>query len=496
MKLYLSLLLTVLFAATGCISTMPMKTSMAPAVSFSDAFNNGYGTRWKFYQGSHQFKNGVLRLNVNKGGGQYAYIRTNWQNVSVQADVAMLTNSFGASIGGRYNVTNGASYQLWIYQSGRLTIEKYNNWFNTWNVLAETSIPSPSTYKQTLRLTIQTNVLTAYLNGEQKLTYTDDSPNMTSGGVCLSLHAPSTSTGMSADFDNVLVHDLDVTTFGDVVRPTLVSGLTNIIGIQGNDITLSVAVTGTPLSYHWRRPNGSIVPGTNTYTISNAQYANKGTYTVIVTNALGRVSSASYVAVATTNILTNCVTYKPASVTLGWCPSPDTNVTGYTLYYGSGPMPTNYYSPEWVSTNGPCDGYYTNKQLVVQFLQYTKSQNAESNLTCVVSNLVRGIPYFFAVTAHDNYGLESDFSPEVSYTAPSADYPYTFTTIIAKLNNKTVLQTKVCPYTLMNVYFSTNIAAANWPQIATNAPADSYGNFIFTHEVLSAWQGFYRLERQ
>ena len=70
---------------------------------------------------------------------------------------------------------------------------------------------------------------------------------------------------------------------------------------------------------------------------------------------------------------------------LAWDPSPGTNViTNYSVYYGV------------ASTN------YTNKIL------------AKTNLTATVSNLAPNKVYYFAATAVDNRGLESDFSNEVN----------------------------------------------------------------------------------
>ena len=74
------------------------------------------------------------------------------------------------------------------------------------------------------------------------------------------------------------------------------------------------------------------------------------------------------------------------TVTLAWDPSPTTNdvIANYNLYYGV------------------ASGTYTN---VVA---------AGTNLTASVSNLVEGITYYFAATAVDTNGLESDYSAEVS----------------------------------------------------------------------------------
>ena len=74
----------------------------------------------------------------------------------------------------------------------------------------------------------------------------------------------------------------------------------------------------------------------------------------------------------------------PPSVTLAWDAStPGTNVAGYTIYYGVSP------------------GNYTNQ--------------VEVGLATagVVSNLVAGTTYCFAVTAYSSEGLESDYSSEV-----------------------------------------------------------------------------------
>jgi len=76
------------------------------------------------------------------------------------------------------------------------------------------------------------------------------------------------------------------------------------------------------------------------------------------------------------------------SVTLAWAPSPDLNVVGYNVYYGT------------------ASGNYTWK---------TSSGNVGS---ATISNLVEGVTYYFVVTAYDVTGLESVPSNEVSYTVP------------------------------------------------------------------------------
>src|SRR5262245_3413265 len=75
-------------------------------------------------------------------------------------------------------------------------------------------------------------------------------------------------------------------------------------------------------------------------------------------------------------------------VSLTWDPCPDPAVTGYLVYYGteSGVYP------------------YVN--------------NAGNSTNVIVPGLSGVTTYFFAVTAHDSTGLESDLSDEVSVTTP------------------------------------------------------------------------------
>src|SRR5277367_1131782 len=69
--------------------------------------------------------------------------------------------------------------------------------------------------------------------------------------------------------------------------------------------------------------------------------------------------------------------------TLNWTASTDTNVVGYKVYYG---VETRVY------TNSIDEGDVTN---------------------ATVCGLITGTTYYFAVTAYDSFGLESDYSNEI-----------------------------------------------------------------------------------
>lgn len=77
-----------------------------------------------------------------------------------------------------------------------------------------------------------------------------------------------------------------------------------------------------------------------------------------------------------------------ASVTLAWDASPSPEVTGYRIYYGVGSR------------------------------SYTNVVTVGNVLTATVTGLKPGVTYYFAATAFEGSGLESDFSNEVSYTVP------------------------------------------------------------------------------
>jgi len=77
------------------------------------------------------------------------------------------------------------------------------------------------------------------------------------------------------------------------------------------------------------------------------------------------------------------------SVTLAWNRSPDTNVVGYNAYYG------------------------------VASRTYTNTINLGNTTKATISGLVEGATYYFALTAYNILGLESDYSSEISYTVPT-----------------------------------------------------------------------------
>lgn len=87
--------------------------------------------------------------------------------------------------------------------------------------------------------------------------------------------------------------------------------------------------------------------------------------------------------------LLSCLTASAQSVKLAWDASPSTNVFNYSVYWGPGSR------------------FYTN------------SINFGTNLTCTITNLVPYTTYWFAATAMDTNGVESDFSNEAKLVPPT-----------------------------------------------------------------------------
>lgn len=81
--------------------------------------------------------------------------------------------------------------------------------------------------------------------------------------------------------------------------------------------------------------------------------------------------------------------FAASSITLAWNPSSGTNIAGYRIHYGGSSH------------------------------SYTNMVSAAASTTATVSGLKDGTTYYFAATAYDSSGLESDYSNEASTTTPA-----------------------------------------------------------------------------
>jgi len=142
-------------------------------------------------------------------------------------------------------------------------------------------------------------------------------------------------------------------------------------------------------------------------------------------------------------------------VILTWNANVETNIVGYKLYYG----PVSSGTP-------PGAGRYANVLNVGNVTMY------------MVSNLVQGITYGFAVTAYNNLGKESDLSPEVTYVKPPTE-PLKVTSFKmiqsnsppAGIRNGLQLTWRSEPGGTYRVLYKTNLTQSAWMQLSPNALA-------------------------
>jgi hypothetical protein len=156
-------------------------------------------------------------------------------------------------------------------------------------------------------------------------------------------------------------------------------------------------------------------------------------------------------------------TFAAGSVTLTWNPSTDSNVTGYRIYNG------------------------------VASRNYTNIVDTGDATSVTVSNLAEGTTHFFAATAYNILGMESEFSDEISYTVPG-----TIPGALAKLQLRVSPTRQVVLTVTGQVGRIYNIQASadfiTWTAIGTAlVPAGGSLNFIDTNAA-SFPKRFYRAQ--
>ena len=178
--------------------------------------------------------------------------------------------------------------------------------------------------------------------------------------------------GEFQQFNNLPFNFITRVQTADPIPPLVVTHPTNLFILPGTNATFAVTATGTaPLFYQWRF-NGTNLPGAtnNPITITNAQAANVGLYSVVVSNAAGTATSSN------------------ASLTLGTLPfltvappASQTNLVGqntnFTVVAG-GTTPLFY---QWLF-NGTALTGQTNATLNLANLQLTNG----GLYTIIVSN--------------------------------------------------------------------------------------------------------------
>ena len=99
----------------------------------------------------------------------------------------------------------------------------------------------------------------------------------------------------------------------------------------GQSATFSVTASGTGASYQWQF-NGTAIPGatSSSYTIANVTAANAGSYTVVISNAAGSVTSTPVVLSVNLPPTIRAFTVSPNTIGIGGGAILSWDVTGAT----------------------------------------------------------------------------------------------------------------------------------------------------------------------
>jgi uncharacterized protein (TIGR02597 family) len=175
------------------------------------------------------------------------------------------------------------------------------------------------------RLVAQKTNTTSYTNGDAMIGYMDPFSSIAV--------IPQDNFGI---FDNVRV-------YMQPIPPSITTQPSSQSVIVGTSPVFSAVASGFPLNYQWRW-NGANISGAtaSSYTVTNAQTSNRGTYSVVVSNVVGNVTSANAILA-----FRPAITTQPQSQTV----NPGTSVTFSAA--ASGDTPLNF---QWQKNGSPISG--------------------------------------------------------------------------------------------------------------------------------------------
>jgi hypothetical protein len=191
-------------------------------------------------------------------------------------------------------------------------------------------------------------------------------------------------------------------------RPFIVIQPTNQAVRQGRTANFTVLAGGTlPLAYQWRFNNTRIPAATNsTYSLANAQQTNAGSYSVIVTNAYGSVTSAVavlFVIAPVTNVIDVAFTYATVTSKTGFAATGVTTNDFWNTYNpNSGTLPSLAFVDGTATGAGmtvaDVDGASGNGASDPMYASYLHTQG---DITVTVTDLLEGT-YDFYLYGHGN----------------------------------------------------------------------------------------------
>ncbi len=251
----------------------------------------------------------------------------------------------------------------------------------------------------------------------------------------------------------------------NAIPPTIITQPLSQCVAAGSNVTFSVVATGTPpLICQWRL-NGANIAGATTasYTRTNAQSADAGSYTVVVTNGAGTVTSSA--AVLTVNnapvlaAINNRTLHAGSAVTITNTAT-DLDAPPQTLTFS---LDTGF--PAGV-TIGPTDGVFT----------WTTTA-AQANTTN---------PVTVRVTDNGNPSLSDAKSFVITVIAPLA------ITSISVTNGAVTITWTAISGTTYRVQYKNDLSDAAWNTLPPDVTAT--GSAASKIDPLGTGQRFYRLQ--
>lgn len=222
------------------------------------------------------------------------------------ADGGRVTGATGSTLTVANLVTNDAGSYDVILTNVAGTVTSSNA---VLTVSAAPVAPSITVQPTNQTVLVGTNVTLAVVaTGTAPLSY-----QWQSNGVALANATNTTlvfsnvQTNATATYNVLVTNSVGSVTSGNAVLtvnapPAITTQPLSQSVAAGSDVTLTVAANGTaPLSYQWRL-NGTNIGGATaaSYTLTNVQTSQAGTYGVVVTNVAGSVTSSNAVLTVTT----------------------------------------------------------------------------------------------------------------------------------------------------------------------------------------------------
>jgi len=154
-------------------------------------------------------------------------------------------------------------------------------------------------------LSYQWYVDAAEIPGATATTYTLDPAPFEDDGAVFTVVVSNAGGSVTSDPATLTVQ---------LAPPAITSHPSSLTVGEGEPVTLEVEASGSALSYQWRKDGAAIAASAATLEITEASYADAGSYSVEVSNAAGSVTSSS--AVLTVEVAPPTIETEPADVSV------------------------------------------------------------------------------------------------------------------------------------------------------------------------------------